>query len=104
MEELIIPMNVVENAELAQDFLHGKKNLRPVFMSHGLNGRSTSQSCIMRELASYGYIVFSMNHKDRTCLYTETRSGSPITYDTSFSIYDKKEREKQLTIRVQEII
>ena len=100
MEELIVPMNVVENSELAQDFMNGKKKLRPIFVSHGLNARSTSQSCLMRELASYGYIVFSMNHKDRTCMYTETRSGTPITYDTSFDIYDKKQREKQLSIRV----
>jgi len=42
IEELIVPMNVVENAELAKDFLHGKKKLRPIFFSHGLNGRNTS--------------------------------------------------------------
>lgn len=84
--------------------MHGKKKLRPIFISHGLNGRSTSHSCIMRELASYGYIVFSMNHKDKTCLYTETRSGTPIKYDSSIEIYDKAEREKQIAVRVQEII
>lgn len=94
IEELIVPMNVVENGELAKDFLHGKKKLRPIFISHGLNGRNTTQSCIMRELASYGYIVFAMHHKDKTCLYTETRSGSAIKYDTNIEIYDKGEREK----------
>ena len=45
--------------------------LVPILFSHGLASSCSIYSAHLRELASHGYIVFAMDHQDRSCGYTE---------------------------------
>jgi len=38
-------------------------------------------SVICRELASYGYIVFSMGHQDGSQVYTTDKDGNSLFHD-----------------------
>ena len=45
------------------------KPLIPVILLHGLAGSRTSQSGSCRDMASHGYIVFSIDHNDGSAHY-----------------------------------
>ena len=53
-----------------------KRDLVPVIFLHGLAGSRTSQSGSCRDLASHGYIVFSLDHFDGSAYYAEKKDGS----------------------------
>lgn len=55
------------------------------------------------ELASHGYIVFVIWHNDGSCVYTETKDGKSIYYDTKFQFYDLSARQKQVHQREKEL-
>ena len=40
----------------------------------------TMHSVICRDFASHGYIVFTIDHKDRSTLYTESADGKTCSY------------------------
>lgn len=44
---------------------------------------------MLREFASYGFIVIAINHNDGSCMYT---LGEPITYDKP----EKEDHEPQI--------
>ena len=52
-----------------------RKPLIPMTYSHGLTSCRTFQSGSCRDLASHGYIVFSIDHHDGTCNYSRLKSG-----------------------------
>ena len=66
---------VAVNAPLAKDFAHGKKQLQPLVFSHGEALDRMLYSGILRELASYGFLVIALNHNDQTCMLT---LGKPV--------------------------
>ena len=45
-------------------------------MLHGLAGSRTSQSGSCRDLASHGYIVFSIDHNDESAYYSRKEDGT----------------------------
>mmetsp|Transcript_16724 Transcript_16724/g.11872 ORF Transcript_16724/g.11872 Transcript_16724/m.11872 type:complete len:103 (+) Transcript_16724:112-420(+) len=51
-----------ENGPLSSDFQNGIKKMHPIVFSHGYNGFCVLYTCLLSELASYGYVVFSMGH------------------------------------------
>lgn len=62
-------MDTVENGVLVSEFLKGKK-LVPIVLSHGFEAALTYYSGLCRELASYGYIIFSVGHQDGSGILT----------------------------------
>mmetsp|Transcript_110 Transcript_110/g.109 ORF Transcript_110/g.109 Transcript_110/m.109 type:complete len:90 (+) Transcript_110:162-431(+) len=74
----LINTDTVENGPLVNDFSDGTKNLIPIVFSHGYSGFCQLYTCLCRELASAGYIVFSMGHQDGSGIYTTDRDGNPI--------------------------
>ena len=52
------------------------------------------------ELASFGYVVFMLDHHDGSCAYTRTPSGKEVYFNCGDMIYD--EFSIRLKIRVQE--
>ncbi|CDW82360.1 platelet-activating factor acetylhydrolase [Stylonychia lemnae] len=111
-----IKMDVVENAEVASDFIikiadqNGNLNndlckpLIPIIFSHGLSSNRNWNSATYRNLASHGYIVFAIDHRDETSHYTEGADGKEIYYNNSWHSHDLQQRTKQLEIRKQEMI
>ena len=80
-------MNTVFNGELADDFL--SKPLIPVIYCHGLCSNRTMHSGTAKDLASHGFIVFMLDHRDGTSSYVYNKDGSdPMFYDNSFLAYD----------------
>ena len=71
-----IYLDCVQDGELAADFANkGDDNekyklLIPVINCHGLTCHRTASSGFCRDLASNGYIVFSLDHHDGTCSYS----------------------------------
>lgn len=59
-----INTNTVENGPLASEFSSGSKSIIPIVFSHGYLTVKMMYTVICSELASYGYIVFSMGHQD----------------------------------------
>jgi hypothetical protein len=62
------------------DFKNIKKNISlnnnvneiiPIIISHGLTASRSLYSSLCSELASFGYMVFALDHHDGTCCYTE---------------------------------
>lgn len=49
--------------------------LIPVIFSHGLSSNRTMHSGTCRDLASHGYMVFALDHMDKTSSYYETEDG-----------------------------
>ena len=78
--QIVLP--VCSAGPLAEDFLDGKKKLVPIVFSHGLTASRALYTTHCRELAACGYIVFSLDHHDGSCHYTEDAEENPIIFDT----------------------
>lgn len=72
--------------------------------SHGLSGNRNWNSGTCRDLASHGYIVFSIDHRDASSNYTETRDGQGLYYNNMNDSHDMEYRSNQLRIREQELM
>jgi predicted dienelactone hydrolase len=60
----------------------------PIVLSHGMGGSRSNMSILCKELASYGFIVYSIGHGDLTALYVEkeeTRLGEKVTIGRAFN-------------------
>ena len=66
--------------------------LIPVLFSHGLSSNRTMHSGICRDLASHGYIVFALDHMDRTSSYYETEDGQGHYYSNKVQAHDLEHR------------
>lgn len=78
-------------------------DLTPVIFLHGLCGSRTSQSGSCRDMASQGFIVFSIDHHDGSAYYSKRRDGNERIYD-NIGFTDAKIRRDQLVIREAEVI
>ena len=57
-----------------------------------------------RDLASHGYLVFTIDHEDGTSSYTVSADGKKeIFYENKHRLYDTEVRKGQIEIRVQEV-
>ena len=72
-------------------------------MLHGLAGSRTSQSGSCRDLASHGYIVFSIDHNDGSAYYSRKNEGSEQYWPLEQDLLDIDYRRKQLDIRQAEV-
>ena len=70
-----LEMDVYCNSPLSKDFENGSNKLIPIIFSHGLQASRGFYSVICRELASQGFIVFALDHRDGSCHYTEDSDG-----------------------------
>lgn len=80
-----IKMDTCTDAPLDPDFsISGEdrsaKPLIPIIFSHGLSSNRTMHSGSQRDLASHGYIVFSIDHKDQSSSYYEDKDGQGYFY------------------------
>ncbi len=74
-------MNVVSNGEIHSDFYN--KPIVPIIYCHGLSSNRTMHCGTAKDFASHGYIVFIMDHRDRTSSYVEDKKGNGLYYDHS---------------------
>lgn len=74
---------------------HDNMKLSPIIFSHGLVMSSADYSRHNLELASHGYIVFSMNHNDGSCSYTEKSDGTAVFFDRSVGMSQFPTKEPQ---------
>jgi len=65
----------------------------------------TMNSGTCRDLASFGYIVFAVDHQDLSCSFFKTPDGKGIYYCNSNirEAFDLQYRQGQLDLRVCEI-
>ena len=68
--------------QLAYVFAHGKKKMAPILFSHGFCGNRCMYSVIMQELASFGYIVFGLDHLDGSGNYTLLQGNKCMVFNT----------------------
>lgn len=80
---------VTENAPFDLSF---KTPLAPIIFSHGVCAQASLHSGHLMQLASQGYIVFAIDHNDRSNMYTQLKKGSHVTFDTSMPLYHKSKR------------
>jgi hypothetical protein len=66
----------------------GKKKLVPLVVSHGFTSNKFQLSTICTELASFGYIVFAIDHHDGSATYSEKEDGTPVHFDSSVPRHD----------------
>lgn len=71
-----IKMDVCENGELPSEFEEGHKKLIPLIFLHGISSNRSMNTGTCKDLASHGFIVFTMDHEDGTCSYTKSVDGS----------------------------
>jgi alpha-beta hydrolase superfamily lysophospholipase len=76
------------------------KELQPVIFSHGLHGARLSYSGMFMELASCGYIVFTLDHDDGSSIYSE-KCG---VFKTDAKAFDFEVRSLQVQVRENEIL
>ena len=89
------------NSDVAKVFL--QRPLIPIIYCHGLGSNRIMHSGSCRDLASHGYIVFILDHKDGTSLYYEDESGKGYLYENKKPAYDLEYRKNQIKIRENEI-
>jgi len=80
-------------------FLDGNDDVRPlipVILCHGMTGSRTSQSGSCRDMASHGYIVFSLDHHDGSAHFSRTRDGHEQFWDPDQDYLNLEDKKKQL--------
>jgi len=58
------------DADISTDFKYGNKKLIPLIFSHGLTAAAKLYCVFCKELASWGMIVFALDHLDESAGYT----------------------------------
>jgi len=71
-------LDTVQDGLLAKEFSSGEKKLIPIIFCHGLAGSRTTYSGILRDLASHGYIIFTLSHFDGTANMSKKKDGTTI--------------------------
>ena len=98
-----IYMDTVQNGNISKDFCDRKQKLIPIILLHGLAGSRTSQSGSCRDMASHGYIVFSVDHLDGSAFYSRKKDGSEIFWPLSQKVDDFNGYQNQVKIRQKEV-
>lgn len=99
-----VKMNTAQNGTLSSDFQENfyrnnqeerlnKHKLIPIILLHGLCGSRTSQSGSCRDLASHGYIVFSIDHHDGSAHFSQKQNGKELYWPLNQNATDMKYRE-----------
>ena len=68
-DTLLYGFKAYYEAAYHNDFIQGFKKMVPIIFSPGIMGTRTQSSNIWRNLASHGWIVYSIEHTDDTSLY-----------------------------------
>ena len=77
----------------------------PIIISHGLTASRSLYTSLCSELASFGYIVFALDHHDGTCCYTEDQNSSNSwIFDSKMPYFKYEDFNAKLNQRVQEVI
>lgn len=63
---MVFRLHAINDAKLHPDFEDGFKKLTPVIGSHGLLGHRYALCAHVQEMASYGCIVYTCDHTDRS--------------------------------------
>jgi dienelactone hydrolase len=88
-------MDTVFNGKIAEDFK--KKPMIPLIYLHGVCSNRTIHSGTCRDLASHGYIVFTMDHRDGSSTYVTDKDGTNERYYESQKLhYDLEYKKYQL--------
>ena len=103
-------LKAINDANLHKDFVNKDKSLTPVIISHEIMGNRTSLAATAFQLASYGCIVYCLNHTDGSATYFNDQSKDN-NQDIYYESYDKiihkcsmaEFRQKQLTHRMKDI-
>lgn len=99
-----INTDTVKNGPLAATYAEGFNKLHPIVFSHGFFADVMSYTAFCRELASYGYIVFSVGHQDGSAMFTTDADDNAIFFDSSLEFEDMDGKNAQLDIRTNEVI
>lgn len=75
----------------------------PIIYVHGLTCTGLAQSCSCRDLASHGYIVFSMDHYDGSCYISKKKNGDTRFWSSMEPWGEKATMFKKLMQREGEI-
>mmetsp|Transcript_38928 Transcript_38928/g.37252 ORF Transcript_38928/g.37252 Transcript_38928/m.37252 type:complete len:86 (-) Transcript_38928:703-960(-) len=85
-------MDVITDGDVHPDFLtSGDKLLIPIIFSHAYGPGRTFFSVHGRHMASWGNIMFMINHEDGTANYAEKANGTGIIFPWNVHPYDKVE-------------
>lgn len=87
--------------ELADDDKHEKKFI-PIVFSHGVGCTVSWFSTICKDLASQGFIVFCIEHKDSTALYYKDEYEHDKYYK-NLDMSNLNSIIKKLGIRIKEL-
>jgi hypothetical protein len=68
-----------------------------------LTGGRENYSVSSSELASHGYIIFSIDHHDGSCRYTENAELKSWKYDADINIKDAANLQQRLMQRGEEV-
>ena len=85
-------LRAINDAELHSDFKDGSKKMTPVIISHGSKFNRTSHASIAYYLASYGWIVYWIDHTDGSCTYYQNCTLNP-PFDIYFEEYHIEDHE-----------
>ena len=97
-----VKMDTVQDGEIDKDFT--LRPIIPIVFCHGLSSNRTMHCGTSKDLASHGYIVFVLDHKDESSSYYESKDGKGYYYDNRMDSHDFDYRKKQISIREEELI
>ena len=95
-------MEVVYNGEIYTDFY--EKPIIPIIYCHGLSANRTFQSSTCKDFASHGYIVFTMDHRDKSSSYIKDQDGKENYFNNENQVEDLQFRREQILIREKETL
>lgn len=95
-------MDVQQDAPLAPETCDAGKKVNAVIVSHGLSSHLHGQSILCKQLASMGYLVFSLQHNENIILEYERQKKIPADKQIEIQM-QQAERRLQIEARHNQI-
>jgi len=74
-----------------------------MIFSHGYTDHANYVSGAAREFASHGIMVFTLDHHDGSCPFTQKQDGTNITFNCSQSFGTQSMMDEMIDIRVDDV-
>ena len=94
-------MDCDRDGELADEYQNSK--LPVVIFSHGIRGHRNTSSGLLRELASQGFVVYSLDHNDGTAASTFDEKTNETNYYAKEDMTDMNLWKERIEVRYEEI-
>jgi hypothetical protein len=100
---LEVRMDVITNGNMSSLFTTPDSSIIPIIFSHGNSAHRHMSYGLCKDLASYGYMVFALDHNDGSNSCSKLKDGTTLLFDAEQKLFDYEMKSRQIIIREKEI-